>query len=82
MTRDQIIYQRRLAVLAHAAKHGNVSETCRIFGVSRTRFYEWQGVAERYGVEVETVVFPGRRHASQFADDIWRSTVRFLREHV
>jgi dipeptidyl aminopeptidase/acylaminoacyl peptidase len=34
------------------------------------------------GVEVETVVFPGRRHASQFADDIWRSTVRFLREHV
>ncbi|HYD09873.1 MAG TPA: DDE-type integrase/transposase/recombinase [Acidimicrobiales bacterium] len=51
MTRDQIIYQRRCAVLAHAAKHGNVAETCRIFGVSRTRFYEWQGIAERYGVE-------------------------------
>jgi hypothetical protein len=34
------------------------------------------------GVEVETVVFPGKRHASQFADDVWRATVRFLREHV
>jgi acetyl esterase/lipase len=34
------------------------------------------------GVDVETVVFPGRRHASQYADDVWRATVRFLREHV
>lgn len=51
MTRDQIIYQRRLRVLAHAAETGNVAETCRVFGVSRTRFYEWRSVAERYGVE-------------------------------
>ena len=51
MTPDQIIYQRRLRVLAHAEKTGNVAETCRIFGVSRTRFYEWQAVAERYGVD-------------------------------
>ena len=51
MTRDQIIYQRRRRVLAHAEATGNVAETCRIFGVSRTRFYEWRRVAERYGVE-------------------------------
>lgn len=51
MTRDQIIYQRRLRVLAQAEATGNVAETCRIFGVSRTRFYEWQAVAQRYGVE-------------------------------
>jgi transposase InsO family protein len=51
VTRDQIIYQRRCAVLAHAANHGNVAETCRIFGVSRTRFYEWRSIAERYGVD-------------------------------
>lgn len=51
MTRDQIIYQRRLRVLAHAEATGNVAETCRIFGVSRTRFYEWRSVAARYGVE-------------------------------
>lgn len=33
MTSDQIIYQRRLRVLAHAEQSGNVAETCRIFGV-------------------------------------------------
>ena len=51
MTRDQIIYQRRLRVLAHAGATGNVAATCRVFGISRTRFYEWRAVAERYGVE-------------------------------
>ena len=62
MTSDQIIYQRRLRVLAHAAETGNVAETCRIFGVSRTRFYEWQGLAERYGVEA---LMPKRRRRPQ-----------------
>jgi transposase InsO family protein len=51
VTRDEIIYQRRLRVLEHAAKTGNVSETCRVFGVSRTRFYEWQEVARSYGID-------------------------------
>jgi transposase InsO family protein len=51
VTRDEIVYHRRVQVLAHAAKTGNVSETCRIFGVSRTRFYEWRGIAQRYGIE-------------------------------
>lgn len=51
MTRDQIIYQRRLRVLAHAEATGNIAETCRVFGVSRTRFYEWRSLAERYGTE-------------------------------
>lgn len=51
MTRDEIIYHRRVRVLEHAAETGNVSLTCRTFGVSRTRFYEWQALAERYGVE-------------------------------
>lgn len=51
MTRDQIIYQRRVRVLAHAAETGNVAETCRTFGISRKTFYEWRGVAERYGLE-------------------------------
>lgn len=51
MTRDQIIYQRRVRVLAHAADTGNIAETCRTFGISRTRFYEWRDVAEQYGLE-------------------------------
>jgi transposase InsO family protein len=51
VTHDQIIYQRRVRVLEHAAETRNVSLTCRTFGVSRKTFYEWQTVAERYGLE-------------------------------
>ena len=51
MTPTQIIYQRRLRALEHARKTRNVTETCKVFGVSRKTFYEWRAVAERYGVE-------------------------------
>lgn len=51
MTPADIIYHRRLAVLEHAARCGNVSEACRTAGVSRTRYYEWKRLADRYGTE-------------------------------
>ena len=51
LTHDQIIYQRRVRVLEHAHRCGNVSETCRVFGISRTRFYKWRGLAQEYGLE-------------------------------
>jgi transposase InsO family protein len=51
VTRDEIIYHRRVRVLEHAAQTGNVAETCRTFGVSRKTFYEWRNMAERYGLE-------------------------------
>lgn len=60
MTRDEIIHQRRVRVLEHAAATGNVAETCRVFGVSRTRFYEWQALAAAYGLEA-LVPKPRRR---------------------
>jgi len=28
-----------------------VAKTCRVFGISRARFYEWKGVADHYGPE-------------------------------
>jgi transposase InsO family protein len=51
VTPAEIIYHRRLAVLDHAARTGNVSETCRTFGVSRTRYYEWKNIGDRYGLD-------------------------------
>jgi Helix-turn-helix domain len=51
LTPAEIIYHRRLAVLDHAARSGNITETCRTFGVSRTRFYEWKNRADRYGLD-------------------------------
>ncbi len=51
MTPNDVIYQRRVALLAEAERTGNVAEACRRFGVSRTRYYEWKSRAERYGLE-------------------------------
>jgi transposase InsO family protein len=62
VTPAEIIYHRRLRVLEHAQMSGNVAETCRTFGISRTRFYEWRNRAERYGVEA---LMPKGRRAPQ-----------------
>jgi len=62
VTPAEIIYQRRARVLDHARKTGNIAATCRTFGVSRTTFYKWRSVAERYGVEA---LWPKDRRAPQ-----------------
>jgi transposase InsO family protein len=62
VTPADIIYQRRLAMLEYAARCGNVSEACRIFGVSRTRYYQWKQLADRYGTEA---LVPKARRAPQ-----------------
>lgn len=50
-TSADIIYQRRVQLLDLAAELGNVSEACKLMGISRTRYYEWKRIAERYGPE-------------------------------
>jgi hypothetical protein len=65
VTPAEIIYQRRLAVLAHAENSKNVAETCRVFGISRTRYYEWKGVADRYGL---AALIPKGRRAPQMPE--------------
>jgi transposase len=62
VTHAEIIYQRRIAVLADAQRSGNVAETCRRFGISRTRYYEWRKRAERYGLEA---LMPKERRTPQ-----------------
>jgi hypothetical protein len=62
VTPAEIIYHRRVAVLDHAARCGNVSEACRTFGVSRTRYYEWKHVADRYGLDA---LMPKTRRSPQ-----------------
>ncbi|HEY5155636.1 MAG TPA: DDE-type integrase/transposase/recombinase [Acidimicrobiales bacterium] len=51
MTPTEIIYQRRVRVLDLADELGNVSEACRIIGVSRTKFYDWRRTASAYGLD-------------------------------
>lgn len=40
---------RKLRVLNHAKESGNVSRTCRYFGVSRETFYQWKKTYARDG---------------------------------
>jgi transposase InsO family protein len=51
MTPDEVIFHRRVQCLAHASRIGNITEACRVFGVSRTTFYEWSNTAAAYGLE-------------------------------
>jgi hypothetical protein len=44
-------YAKRLRVLTLAEELGNISEACRIVGVSRRSFYEWKHIAEEQGNE-------------------------------
>lgn len=40
----------RYTILKHGFKNGNISETCELFKISRTTFYNWKNAYEKYGV--------------------------------
>jgi transposase InsO family protein len=65
VTPAEIIYQRRVALLALADELGNVAEACRVFGISRTRYYEWKGVADRCGL---AALMPKERRSPQMPE--------------
>ena len=48
-----------MALFAEAERTGNVAETCRRYGVSRARYYEWRRRADLYGLEA--LIPEGRR---------------------
>jgi len=51
VTPVDIVHQRRVAAVTHAVEGGNVSETSRIFGVSRKTIHQWKKTAATYGME-------------------------------
>ena len=65
VTPAEIIYQRRIAVLDHAQRTGNVAEACRVFGISRKTYYLWKEVADRYGLEA---LVPKARRSPQMPE--------------
>jgi transposase InsO family protein len=64
VTPEESLLGFRVRVMQHAERSGNVSQTCRLFGLSRTRFYEWRPLWRRYGVDglrpKPTAAHPGR----------------------
>lgn len=51
MTPEDIIVARRVRVLELAVELGNITKACELVGVSRTSFYRWREIAERYGLD-------------------------------
>ena len=49
MTSAQRDINRKLRILQHAKSSGNVSKTCRYFGISRTAYYEWKNAFREKG---------------------------------
>ncbi|MBU5292627.1 helix-turn-helix domain-containing protein [Anaerosalibacter bizertensis] len=40
----------KYTILQHALKGNNVSQTCELFGISRTTFYNWKNAYEKHGM--------------------------------
>lgn len=49
MTNDQREIRRKLRILEHGDATGDVSKTCRYFGVGRASFYRWRNAYQREG---------------------------------
>ena len=49
MNADQRETRRKLRILQHAERIGDVSKTCRYFGVGRASFYRWRQAYLRHG---------------------------------
>jgi len=47
--KEQSDIRRKLKVLNHAKETGNISKTCRHFGISREAFYQWKRAYEAKG---------------------------------
>ncbi|MBU2934629.1 MULTISPECIES: integrase core domain-containing protein [Pacificibacter] len=49
MTNEERDIQRKLRVLQHAEKIGNVRKACRYFGIGRSSFYRWRDAYQKHG---------------------------------
>lgn len=63
MTHEDIVYERRVRLINYAAEIDNVTEACRVFGVSRKSYYKWLSNAEQYGLSA--LLPKGRRTPHQ-----------------
>jgi hypothetical protein len=59
MTKEDRDIQRKLKVLRHAEKIGDVASTCRYFGVGRSSFYRWKNAYQQSGHLHQPAVLSG-----------------------
>ncbi|WP_103327987.1 helix-turn-helix domain-containing protein [Bacteroidetes bacterium endosymbiont of Geopemphigus sp.] len=47
--KEQSYIRRNIKVLDHAKKTANIFKTCKYFGISRDRYYNWKRAYEEKG---------------------------------
>ena len=62
MTQEERDIRRKIKVLEHACSSGNVSRTCRYFGISRETYYCWRRRYQQYGEKGLVNRRPGPRN--------------------
>ena len=50
MKQEAFNAHNKYRILKHGKRTGNISETCEIFGISRTTFYQWKNAYEQHGM--------------------------------
>ena len=63
--------RRKTKVLEHAQQSGNISHTCRKYGVSRDTFYRWKrqmAVQRRWLIPNHALIFPPKRQPNSPGD--------------
>ena len=82
MNRDQREIQRKLRVLEHADKIGDVSKTCRYFGIGRATFYRWR---KAYSETGESGLAGGRsvphKHPNKMAPEVEEKILHLRRKY-
>jgi putative transposase len=56
MNEEQRLVQKRLRVLEHAKKTGNVRKTCRYFGIGRSSFYYQPGGESEFNLHLMRLI--------------------------
>ncbi|MBI4744146.1 MAG: helix-turn-helix domain containing protein [Actinobacteria bacterium] len=84
MTEEEILRNQkwRLGVIRHAEEvTGNVAETCRYFGISRTIYYRWYRKYKKYGIDgLKDKYRPHLKNQKQNRSEII-SKIVYLREN-
>ena len=69
MTNDPREIRRKLRILEHAEVSGDVSKTCRYFGIGRASFYRWRHALRTQGeagLQLRQWAGPTSRRAASF----------------
>lgn len=84
MNNDQREIRRKLRILDHADRIGDVSKTCRYFGIGRASFYRWRHAYQDNGeAGLSDTHISSRVHRSSMGkwnvhtDPINRSSISF-----